>query len=205
MSNLHTTSIGYISPTGDYALKNTQALGGVSHLWQDFFARAMQEQHGQASTDDVFQLSAGEPAAEPTAGGDWLAQVNMQRLCDVKGTEVQPAEPLFLPIAEFDTRLLDKAALPFSTQQLQAQQQQLEFESGWVRPLLLGSDQTLASTAVALRPRPLNLPIAEFDWDLADKPAKPFDSQTLAKQQTDLAFDHHWTAPVVLQNLRISA
>lgn len=205
MSNLQPTSLGYISPVGDYALKNTQALGGVSHLWQDFFARAMQEQHAQTSTDAVPAGAVTDPAAEPTAGSDWLAQINAQRLCDVKGTEVKPAEPLFLPIAEFDTDLLEKAAPPFTGDELAAQQKQLDFESGWVRPLVLNAGQELPEPGPAPRPRPLSLPIAEFEWDLADKPAEPYDSKTLARQQTDLDFDHHWAAPVVLQNIRIAA
>lgn len=205
MSHLPTTSLGYISPIGDYGLKNTQALAGVSHLWQDFFARAMQEQHSQADTQADASPAATDTAAEPTAGSDWLAQINMQRLCDVKGTEVVPAKPLFLPIAEFDTDLLDKAAPPFDCEELAAQQQQLDFESGWVRPLLLNAGQEPAEPGAAPRPRPLNLPIAEFQWELADKAAEPFDSQTLAQQQTDLEFDQHWAAPIVLQNLRITA
>ncbi|WP_213876956.1 energy transducer TonB [Pseudomonas sp. dw_358] len=205
MSNLTTTSPGYISPVGDYALKNSQALGGVSHLWQDFFARAMQDQQSQDSTDVSAATVVTDVAAEPTAGSDWLAQVNMQRLCDVKGTEVKPPEPLFLPIAEFDTDLLDKAAPPFSADELTAQQKQLDFDSGWVRPLVLNAGQDLGEPGPAPRPRALNLPIAEFEWELADKPAEPYDSQTLARQQTDLDFDHHWAAPVVVQNLRISA
>ena len=165
----------------------------------------MQEQHSQADTQADASPAATDTAAEPTAGSDWLAQINMQRLCDVKGTEVVPAKPLFLPIAEFDTDLLDKAAPPFDCEELAAQQQQLDFESSWVRPLLLNAGQEPAEPGAAPRPRPLNLPIAEFQWELADKAAEPFDSQTLAQQQTDLEFDQHWAAPIVLQNLRITA
>ncbi|MEK1840086.1 MAG: energy transducer TonB, partial [Pseudomonas sp.] len=40
MSDIQRTSIGYISPHGDFGLRNSQALSGVSHLWQDFFAQA---------------------------------------------------------------------------------------------------------------------------------------------------------------------
>ena len=41
MSDILQLPSGYLSPVGDFARHNTQTLGGVSHLWQDFFARAM--------------------------------------------------------------------------------------------------------------------------------------------------------------------
>ena len=36
MSDIQPTITGFISPYGDYNLRNTQALSGVSHIWQDF-------------------------------------------------------------------------------------------------------------------------------------------------------------------------
>ena len=69
MSGILPTSIGYISPKGDFSRHNTQALGGVSHLWQDFFAQAMSEQ-----TSDVVPACGTFPPVdlnsdvEPTVG-----------------------------------------------------------------------------------------------------------------------------------------
>ena len=54
-------------------------------------------------------------------------------------------------------------------------------------------------------PEPLFLPIAEFEWDLADKPATPFSAEEMTEQQRHLAFDNGWARPIVLQNLRIAA
>jgi hypothetical protein len=205
MSNLPTTSLGYLSPVGDYALKNTQALGGVSQLWQDFFSRALEDQLVRASTDVVEPASVTEPQVEPTAGGELLAHIKTQRACDLQGVDVLPGEPLFLPLAEFDLQLLDKAALPFAEQELAAQQKQLDFDNGWVRPLVLNAGCDPAEPGPAPRPRALSLPIAEFSWELADPPAVPFDEPTLVRQQIELQFDHHWAAPVVLQNVRLTA
>jgi hypothetical protein len=206
MSDLLNTSLGYISPVGDFALKNSQALGGVSQLWQDFFASAMQEQANGAHTDATAPVAVTDDAqAEPTAAGDWLAQVKLQRLCDLKGTDVMPAEPLFLPIAEFDLELLDKTPSPLPAGILAEQQQQLDFSNAWLRPLVLTAATEPGEPGPAPRPQALNLPIAEFEWSLADKPATPFAVETIAQQDLELKFDHHWAAPVVLQNLRIAA
>lgn len=206
MSDIHSTSIGYISPIGDFSLRNTQALGGVSQLWQDFFARAMAEQMGDAATPTAEQLApVPDDGSEPTGGSELLAQIHLQRLCDIHDTEVKPPEPLFLPKAEFELDLLDKAAEPFPADELLAQQQHLEFDSQWVRPIVMSAGQPLAEPGPAPQPRPLHLPIAEFDWDLADKPGLPFDAPTLAAQQGALAFDTHWARPVVLHNVRLAA
>jgi len=206
MSNQLTTSLGYISPVGDYGLKNSQALGGVSHLWQDFFSRAMQDQLGDSSTTDMeLAETATQSNGEPIAGSQMLAQIQLQRLCDVKGTQIDPSRPLFLPIAEFELDLLDKAPAPFSSQELVAQQQHLEFDSHWVRPIVTSAGQPLPEPGPAPQPRPLYLPIAELEWNLADKAAEPYDETTLGQQDTALKFDNHWARPVVLQNLRIAA
>jgi hypothetical protein len=55
------------------------------------------------------------------------------------------------------------------------------------------------------QPRPLFLPIAEFEWDLADKPATPYSTEEMTEQQRHLEFDNGWARPIVLQNLRIAA
>jgi hypothetical protein len=55
----------------------------------------------------------------------------------VVDNEVRPPEPLFLPIAEFETDLLDKPFPPFPPEEIAAQQEQQDFESGWVRPIVL--------------------------------------------------------------------
>lgn len=206
MSGIQRTSIGYISPHGDFGLRNSQALSGVSHLWQDFFAQALADQSG-----DVVPASLNFPPVdldspvEPTVGSELLAHIISQRECDVKETEVRPPEPLFLPIAEFEMDLANKPAPPFPPEEIVAQQKQQDFESGWVRPIVLTAGQPLPEPGAAPQPRPLHLPIAEFELDLLDKPFPPFSPQELVEQQKQLDFDNGWARPIVLQNLRIAA
>ncbi|WP_248794655.1 energy transducer TonB [Pseudomonas sp. MWU13-2105] len=204
MSDIRNTSIGYLSPVGDYGLRNSQALSGVSHLWQDFFARALAEQVGDAS--DAQNVPAQLPVdgpVEPTAGAELLAQIVDQRQCDVQEKPVRPPEPLFLPIAEFDLDLL-KRPVPYPPEEVVAQQKQQDFESGWVRPIVLTAGQPLPAPGPAPQPRPLHLPIAEFELDLLE-PHVPFDEETLAKQQKAMDYDLHWARPLVAQNLRLAA
>jgi len=204
MSDIRNTSIGYLSPTGDYGLRNSQALSGVSHLWQDFFARALAEQVGDAA--DVKNVPAQLPVdgpVEPTAGAELLAQIVDQRQCDVKDTPVRPPEPLFLPIAEFDLDLL-KRPVPYPPEEVVAQQKQQDFESGWVRPIVLTAGQPLPAPGPAPQARPLHLPIAEFELDLLE-PHVPFDEETLVKQQKAMDYDLNWARPLVAQNLRLAA
>lgn len=206
MSGIQRTSIGYISPHGDFGLRNSQALSGVSHLWQDFFAQALADQSG-----DVVPASLNFPPVdldspvEPTVGSELLAHIISQRECNVTETPVRPPEPLFLPIAEFEMDLADKPAPPFPPEEIVAQQKQQDFESGWVRPIVLTAGQPLPEPGAAPQPRPLHLPIAEFELDLLDKPFPPFSPQELVEQQKQLDFDNGWARPIVLQNLRIAA
>ena len=206
MSDIQRTSIGYISRYGDFGLRNSQALSGVSHLWQDFFAQALADQSG-----DVLPASLNFPPVdldspvEPTVGSELLAHIISQRECDVKETEVRPPEPLFLPIAEFEMELADKPFPPFPAQEIVAQQKQQDFESRWVRPIVLTAGQPLPGPGAAPQPRPLHLPIAEFELDLLDKPFPPFSPEALVEQQKQLDFDNGWARPIVLQNLRIAA
>lgn len=206
MSDIQRTSIGYISPHGDFGLRNSQALSGVSHLWQDFFAQALADQSGDvvpASLD--FPPVDPDSPVEPTVGSELLAHIISQRECDVKETVVRPPEPLFLPIAEFEIDLADKPFPPFPPQEIVAQQQQQDFESGWVRPIVLTAGQPLPEPGVAAQPRPLHLPIAEFELHLLDKPFPPFSPEELVEQQKQLDFDNGWARPIILQNLRIAA
>jgi hypothetical protein len=206
MSDIQRTSIGYISPHGDFGLRNSQALSGVSHLWQDFFAQALADQSG-----DVVPASLNFPPVdldspvEPTVGSELLAHIISQRECDVIETPVRPPEPLFLPIAEFEMDLADKPFPPFPPEEIVAQQKQQDFESGWVRPIVLSAGQPLPEPGTAAQPRPLHLPIAEFELDLLDKPFPPFSPEELVEQQKQLDFDNGWARPIVLQNLRIAA
>ena len=206
MSGIQRTSIGYISPHGDFGLRNSQALSGVSHLWQDFFAQALADQSG-----DVVPASLNFPPVdldspvEPTVGSELLAHIISQRECDVIETPVRPPEPLFLPIAEFEMDLADKPFPPFPPEEIVAQQKQQDFESGWVRPIVLTAGQPLPEPGTAPQPRPLRLPIAEFELDLLDKPFPPFSPEELVEQQKQLDFDNGWARPIVLQNLRIAA
>ncbi|WLI11611.1 MULTISPECIES: energy transducer TonB [Pseudomonas] len=206
MSDIQRTSIGYISPHGDFGLRNSQALSGVSHLWQDFFAQALADQSG-----DVVPASLNFPPVdldspvEPTVGSELLAHIISQRECDVMETPVRPPEPLFLPIAEFEMDLADKPFPPFPPEEIVAQQKQQDFDSGWVRPIVLTAGQPLPEPGTAPQPRPLHLPIAEFELDLLDKPFPPFSPEELVEQQKQFDFDNGWARPIVLQNLRIAA
>ncbi|VVM56132.1 hypothetical protein PS662_01060 [Pseudomonas fluorescens] len=206
MSDIQRTSIGYISPHGDFGLRNSQALSGVSHLWQDFFAQALADQSGDVVPASLtFPPVDLESPQEPTVGSELLAHIVSQRECDVKETQVKPPEPLFLPIAEFEMDLADKPFPPFPAEEIVAQQKQQDFESGWVRPIVLTHGQPQPVPGAAPQPRPLHLPIAEFELDLLDKPFPPFPAEELAEQQKNFDFDIGWARPIVLQNLRIAA
>ncbi|CAI8960475.1 hypothetical protein PS893_04613 [Pseudomonas fluorescens] len=206
MSDIQPTITGFISPYGDYNLRNTQALSGVSHIWQDFFARALAEQSGEVLPESLnFPPVDLESPVEPTVGSDLLAHIVSQRECDVKDNIIRPPEPLFLPIAEFEMDLADKPFPPFPADEIVAQQKQQDFESGWVRPIVLNAGQPLPEAGPALQPRPLHLPIAEFELELLDKPFPPFSPEERVEQQKQLDFDNGWARPIILQNLRIAA
>ena len=206
MSDIQSIPVGFISPYSDYSLRNTQALSGVSHLWQDFFARALAEQRGDGTqVADDQTLFASDPAVEPKAGSDVLAQIVNQRHCSVQDTEIRPPEPLFLPIAEFEMDLLDKPFPPFPPEELKAQQEQQDFDSSWVRPVVINNGQPVPEPGPAPQKKPLYLPIAEFDLDLMQKPYPPFPPEEIVEQQKALDFDNGWARPIVLQNLRIAA
>ncbi|PMZ71498.1 energy transducer TonB [Pseudomonas sp. FW305-70] len=206
MSDIQPTITGFISPYGNYNLRNTQALSGVSHLWQDFFARALADQSGDVLPESLnFPPVDLESPVEPTVGSDLLEHIVSQRECDVKDIQVRPPEPLFLPIAEFEMDLADKPFPPFPADEIVAQQKHQDFDSGWVRPIVLNAGQPLPQASPAPQPRPLHLPIAEFDLDLLDKPFPPFSPEELVEQQKQLDFDNGWARPIILQNLRIAA
>ena len=177
-----------------------------SHVWQDFFARALADQLGE--TPDALAAKAPapkDPAVEPSEGADLLSQILTQRECDVKDTEIAPPEPLFLPIAEFETELLPPAPAPFPEEEIVAQQRQQNFESGWVRPIVLTAGQPLPPPGPAPEPRPLHLPIAEFELDLLPPPATPYPTEALVAQQKALDFDYYWARPLIANNLRLAA
>ncbi|WP_395608885.1 energy transducer TonB [Pseudomonas sp. B22129] len=206
MSDILPLTIGVLPTHNHYGLRNTQALAGVSHVWQDFFARALAEQLGD--TPQALAAKAPppkDPAVEPSEGADLLSQILTQRECDVKDTEIAPPEPLFLPIAELETELLPPPATPFPPDELVAQQRQQNFESGWVRPLVLNAGQPQPEPGPAPEPRPLHLPIAEFELDLLPPAAVPYPADELVAQQKALDFDYHWARPLVLNNLRLAA
>ncbi len=206
MSDIQPTITGFISPYGDYNLRNTQALSGVSHIWQDFFARALAEQSGEVLPQSLnFPPVDLESPVEPTVGSELLEHIVSQRECEVKDNVIRPPEPLFLPIAEFEMDLADKARPPFPADEIVAQQKQQDFESGWVRPIVLKAGQPVYEAGPAPQPRPLHLPIAEFELDLLDKPFPPFSPQERVEQQKQLDFDNGWARPIILQNLRIAA
>ncbi|KAF6696805.1 energy transducer TonB [Pseudomonas sp. EKM23D] len=206
MSDILPLTIGVLPTHNHYGLRNTQALAGVSHVWQDFFARALAEQLGETPDAPAAQATAPlDPAVEPSAGADLLSQILTQRECDVKDTEIAPPEPLFLPIAEFETELLPPAATPFPEEEIVAQQRQQNFESGWVRPIVLAAGQPLPEPGPAPEPRALRLPIAEFELDLLPPPPTPYSEEALAEQQKALDFDYYWARPLITHNLRLAA
>ncbi|MDN7139473.1 energy transducer TonB [Pseudomonas sp. JQ170] len=206
MTDILQLSSGYLSPVGNYGRHNTQALGGVSHLWQDFFARALAEQQGEDGDSDSPVIEQYDKhTGEPLGGSQVLAHIHNQRLCNVLDTEIAPPEPLFLPIAEFEPELLEKLAPPYSDAELIEQQRQLDISNTWVRPVVMSQGHPIPEPGPGPTPKPLYLPIAEFELDLLDKAAEPFDEPTLAAQQSALDFDSRWARPVVLNNVRIAA
>ncbi|NVZ68769.1 energy transducer TonB [Pseudomonas costantinii] len=206
MSDILPQTIGVLPTHNHYGLRNTQALAGVSHVWQDFFARALAEQLGDSPDALAAKVPvAVDPAVEPSEGADLLSQILTQRECDVKDTKIAPPEPLFLPIAEFETELLPPAATPFPPEEIVTQQRQQNFESGWVRPIVLNAGQPLSEPGPAPEPRPLHLPIAEFELDLLPPAATPYPTEELVAQQKALDFDYHWARPLILNNLRLAA
>jgi len=206
MSDTLPIGLTYLSPVGNYSQHNIQALGGVSHLWQDFFARAMAEQQ-EEPVDSVSQsfVQYDHDSGEPIGGARALALIDAQRACPVLDTEVTPPEPLFLPKAELEASLLPPAPEPFSAMELIEQQRQLDTSNSWMRPVVMSQGHPIAEPGPGPAPRSLFLPIAEFETNLLDPAPEPFDDATLAKQQNDLEFDIHWARPVVLNNVRVHA
>jgi hypothetical protein len=202
-----TSSIGYLTYAGDYSVRNTETLSGVTQLWQDAFARAMAQQvDDNAGTTPHYSavVATDSMTGEPIAGAKTLSKIVEQRECPVQDTEIAPPEPLFLPIAEFEWDLA-KPAEPFSAAEMIEQQRNLEIDSSWVRPTVLNPYDDSVDPGPGPQPRPLFLPIAEFEWDLADKPATPYSTEEMTEQQRHLEFDNGWARPIVLQNLRIAA
>ncbi|KPG90567.1 hypothetical protein [Pseudomonas sp. RIT-PI-r] len=206
MSGILPTSIGYISPHGDFSRQNTQALSGVSHLWQDFFAQARAEQSSEvAPACGPFPPVDLNSPEEPTVGSERHAHIVSQRECDVVETEVRPPEPLSLPIAEFEMELLDKPFPAFAPEELKAQQEQQDFDSSWVRPVVINNGHPPPEPGPAPQKNPLSLPMAVFDLDLLKKLSPPFPAEEIVEQQKALDFDNGWARPIVLQNLRLAA
>ncbi|WP_263264102.1 energy transducer TonB [Pseudomonas sp. RIT-PI-S] len=208
MTDLISPPVGYVSPVGNFSRRNTQTLGGVSQLWQDFFASALNAHGGVeegAEAPVALLPNTVTSEGEPVAATQWLEQVNEQRDCDIADQVVEPPKPLFLPIAELDTNLLPPAAKPYPPEEVQAQQYELDLDTGWHRPLVLNNGQPIPTPGPAPKPRALYLPIAEFETDLLPPPNEPYDDQTLIYQQREFDFDSGWARPIVLQNLRVTA
>jgi hypothetical protein len=207
MSDIQQSSIGYLTHAGDFTLRNSRALGGVTQIWSDAFARVMAEQLRDNPPEPVHESAVAVDVAtgEPVAGARTLGKIVEQRACPVEDMPRVPAEPLFLPIAEFELDLLPPPNEPFSLGEMIAQQRNLEFDSQWVRPNVLNPYDDSVIPGPGPAPRPLHMPIAEFEWDLADKPALPLDDDTLVAQQRALDYDNGWARPIILQNLRMAA
>ncbi|AQL36543.1 hypothetical protein [Pseudomonas syringae] len=207
MSDIVQSSIGYLSHSGDFSVRNSRTLGGVTQLWSDAFARAMADQVSESTPVPVHPtaVEVDVETGEPVAGAKTLSKIVEQRTCPVTDTEVKPPEPLFLPIAEFDLDLLPPPAGPFSMAEMIEQQRSLEFENHWVRPTVLSPYDDSVKPGPGPQPRPLHMPIAELEWNLADKPALPLDEQTIAAQQRQFDYENGWARPLILQNLRMAA
>lgn len=207
MSDIQQSSIGYLTHAGDFTLRNSRALGGVTQIWSDAFARVMAEQLRDTPAEpiDPETVATDVTTGEPVAGARALGKIVEQRACPVEDMPRVPAEPLFLPIAEFELDLLPPPNEPFSLGEMIAQQRNLEFDSEWVRPNVLNPYDDSVIPGPGPQPRPLHLPIAEFEWDLADKPALPLDEETMVAQQRALDYDSGWARPIILQNLRMAA
>ena len=207
MSDIQHSSIGYLTHAGDFTLRNSQALGGVTQIWSDAFARVMAEQLRDNPPEPVHESAVATDVVtgEPVAGARTLGKIVEQRACPIEDMPRVPAVPLFLPIAEFELDLLPPPNEPFSLGEMIAQQRNLEFDSQWVRPNVLNPYDDSVVPGPGPQPRPLHLPIAEFEWDLADKPALPLDDDTLVAQQRALNYDTGWARPIILQNLRMAA
>jgi hypothetical protein len=202
------SSIGHLTYAGDYSVRNTQTLSGVTQLWQDAFARAMAQQVDDNAGDAAsFQLpiATDSMTGEPLAGSTILGEIVDQRALPVQDVQRTPPDPLSLPIAELEWDLADKPAEPFSARELIEQQRDLDYDVSWVRPIVLNPHDTTLQPGPAPEPRTLALPIPGFDWDLADKPAEPFSASEMIEQQRNLDFDNRWARPIVLQNLRLAA
>ncbi|AIS19712.1 hypothetical protein LT40_20900 [Pseudomonas rhizosphaerae] len=204
MSAINSTAPGYISPIGDFSQHNIQTLGAASALWQDFFAQALTEHCEGRAQGQAPAAAASESATEPSAGSEILAHILLQRLCDVRDTEVKPPEPMFLPKAELELALLDKPAKPLPEQDVLAQQAHLAFDSRWVRPLVLNHGGQVSQPGPAPMPRALHLPIAELDWQLAQA-SMPLAQETIDEQCHALELDLSWMRPAVLNNIRQAA
>ena len=206
MSDIHSTSIGFIAPIGDFGRHNSQVTGSVNHLWKDFYAQALVEQSG---TEDYATVDTAPTAknenAEPRGGSEVLGTIVTQRHCDVQDTELRPPEALFLPIAEFELDLLPTPAVPYPPEVIVEQQHQQDFNTTWVRPVVMAQGHPLPEPGPAPEPRALHLPIAEFESDLLPPPAEPFDAMTLIEQQRAMDFDLGWARPLVVNNLRLAA
>jgi hypothetical protein len=204
MSVINSTAPGYISPIGDFSQHNIQTLGAASALWQDFFGQALTEHRDGQVQGQAHAAADTASAAEPGAGSEILAHILLQRLCDVRDTEVKPPEPLFLPKAELEPTLLGKPSAPLSEQDVLAQQAHLAFDSRWVRPLVLNQGAQSSQPGPAPLPRALRLPIAELDWQLAQTPV-PLAQETISEQCHALELDLSWMRPAVLNNIRQAA
>ena len=200
MSDSLVHGLSHLSTVGHYGRQNTQTLAGVSHLWQDFFARALAD--NEPLPEDGFsialQRSEDPSSGEPLGGARVLELIEAQRACAVEERLLQPPEALFLPKAELERALLDPAPEPFSPHDLIAQQRQLDVETAWLRPVVMQQGQPLPAPGPAPQPRTLTLPIAEFETALLPPAPMPYPTTTLLRQQHDLEVDVTWRRPVVI-------
>ena len=142
---------------------------------------------------------------EPTVGSDLLAHIVSQRECDVKDTEVRPPEPLFLPIAEFEMDLADKPFPPFPPEEIVAQQKQQDFESGWVRPIVLTAGQPCQKPARRRNRVRCTCRSPSSNSTCWTSPSRRSRPKSWWSNRNNFDFDNGWARPIVLQNLRIAA
>ena len=142
---------------------------------------------------------------EPTVGSDLLAHIVAQRDCEVKDNEVRPPEPLFLPIAEFEMELAGQTVPTVPAGGNRAQQQQQDFESGWVRPIVLTAGQPVPQAGPAPQPRATAFADRRVRTRSAGQALPAVLARRAAGATERLDFDTGWARPIVLQNLRIAA
>ncbi|TFZ33510.1 energy transducer TonB, partial [Pseudomonas syringae] len=92
MSEIVQSSIGYLSHSGDFSVRNSRTRGGVTQLWSDAFARAMADQVSDSASVPVHPaaVEVDVEKGESVAGATTLSKTGEARTCPVPDTAVKP-------------------------------------------------------------------------------------------------------------------